>query len=536
MATATEMLRRGQREEVWQKYCGFLDLSLQEFMAVQKRLLLEQIGLLSTCELGTKLLGPRMPTSVDEFRQEVPLTTYADYAPYFQEKREDILPSKPRWWLHTSGRSGDEFKWVPYTAAMVERLGETTLAIFMLAAASRRGDVAIQEGDTFLYALAPFPYVSGASSKAVLEQFDFVVLPSLEEGDKMEFQERIQAGFQQGLRRGFNAFNGVASVLIRIGTQFEQQADQRMELSRELLHPRFLTRMLRGLIRARLSGRKHLLPRDLWSVKFIATGGTDVAMYKDRIESQWGRKPLEAYGVTEVTFPATQTWNYSGLVFRPDCAFLEFIPESESKISQVDHAYRPRTVLFDEVEAGERYELVVTSFLGGAFVRYRIGDMIEITSLEDRETGVRLPHMVFYSRVDDIIDLAGFTRLTERDVWRAIDNTGIEYVDWTCRKEYLNGNPVLHVYLESDGMSTPGNLQRAVHSELRSIHGHYADLEDILDYEPLRVTLLPDASFDRYYEVKQQQGADLAHLKPPHMNPSDAIIDQLLGTTLQSGE
>ena len=105
MTTEAELLKRGQKDEVWKRYCGFLDLSLTEFMDVQRRLLMEQIKLLSECELGRKLLGDEEPSSPEEFRQAVPLTTFADYVPYLADKREDGLPSKPVFWARTSGRS-----------------------------------------------------------------------------------------------------------------------------------------------------------------------------------------------------------------------------------------------------------------------------------------------------------------------------------------------------------------------------------------------------------------------------------------------
>jgi len=74
-ATAT-----GRRDEVWKKYCGFLDLSLKEFMEIQERLLVEQIDLLGRCDLGRKFLRSSA-TSVDEFREVVPLTTYRIISP-----------------------------------------------------------------------------------------------------------------------------------------------------------------------------------------------------------------------------------------------------------------------------------------------------------------------------------------------------------------------------------------------------------------------------------------------------------------------
>ncbi len=47
MPTIKELLRAGRKEEVWQMCCGFLDLNIEQFMSIQKRLLLEQIELLN---------------------------------------------------------------------------------------------------------------------------------------------------------------------------------------------------------------------------------------------------------------------------------------------------------------------------------------------------------------------------------------------------------------------------------------------------------------------------------------------------------
>jgi len=79
MTTTIELLREGRTAEIWEKYCGFLDLNLDQFMHIQKRLLREQIQLLSNSELGKHLLGEQTPTSIEEFRDRVPLTTYQDY-------------------------------------------------------------------------------------------------------------------------------------------------------------------------------------------------------------------------------------------------------------------------------------------------------------------------------------------------------------------------------------------------------------------------------------------------------------------------
>jgi len=46
MKSLSSLIRQGRQKEIWTKYLGFLDLSINEFMDIQERLLLEQIELL----------------------------------------------------------------------------------------------------------------------------------------------------------------------------------------------------------------------------------------------------------------------------------------------------------------------------------------------------------------------------------------------------------------------------------------------------------------------------------------------------------
>jgi hypothetical protein len=101
MPTIRELMRSGKKEELWQLCCGFLDLNIEQFMGIQKRLLLEQIELLNNSRIGRKIFKGTIPQNVDEFRKRVPLTTYKDYCPELSERQDDAMPVKPLMWQHT---------------------------------------------------------------------------------------------------------------------------------------------------------------------------------------------------------------------------------------------------------------------------------------------------------------------------------------------------------------------------------------------------------------------------------------------------
>jgi hypothetical protein len=54
--------------------------------------------------------------------------------------------------------------------------------------------------------------------------------------------------------------------------------------------------------------------------------------------------------------------------------------------------------------------------------------------------------MTYYSRADNILDFAGAS-LTEKAIWQAVEDSGIDYVDWVARKETQKGLR-LHLYVE----------------------------------------------------------------------------------------
>ena len=57
MSLTSELIRQGEKDKVWSRYCGHLDLSLKEFMQIQERLLLEQFEIWKDSEIGRHFIG-----------------------------------------------------------------------------------------------------------------------------------------------------------------------------------------------------------------------------------------------------------------------------------------------------------------------------------------------------------------------------------------------------------------------------------------------------------------------------------------------
>jgi phenylacetate-coenzyme A ligase PaaK-like adenylate-forming protein len=306
-----------------------------------------------------------------------------------------------------------------------------------------------------------------------------------------------------------------------------EKINQRMgkiDIKSLVSQPRALARLAKGLIKSKLAGRK-LMPKDLWTVKGIFSSGTDGTIFKNVIKDTWGRYPLNVYASTEGSAIATQTWDYDGMTFIPNMNFLEFIPEAEYEKWKENRSYIPGTVLLDEVKPNNKYELVITNFHGAPLTRYRTGDIIKITSLRNKKLSIELPQMEFEGRIDDVIDIGGFVRLTEKVIWQAISNTAIPYVDWAGRKEQKGDRSFLHVYLELKGDTSLEEdiIARAIYTELKKMDEEflYGNVETVLNSMPVRVTLLPKGAFENHINLRRSQGADLAHLKPRHINPTD---------------
>ena len=529
--TFQEKLKKCSASEIWQEYCGFLDLSMQEYMEIQKRLLMEQVELMAGCRLGQRFFRDGVPKSVEEFREKVPLTKFEDYADILLTQKEEMLPEKPVLWLHTTWEGGDfPSKRAPYTEAMLETYKTNILAAMLLATSTGRNQFNVWPGMRVLYSLAPMPYATGMFPDLISTEIDLRFMPSVREARKMTFGQQMRAGYKLAAKQDMDLFFGMSSILYgatRSLNMLTKGSDSKPGLKDILTtNPKMILRLLAAKYRQKRDGTE-LKPKDLFHLKGFVCVGTDTALYKNELEEAWGIRPLEIAGGTEPSCMGTETWSKNGLVLFPDACFYEFIPEMEIYREMEDPSYTPKTYLMDELVAGQKYELVITVLKGGAFLRYRVGDVYRCLRLRNASDKINLPQFEYVDRVPWVIDIAGFTRFTEREIRKVIEMSRLPVSDWFATKEYdESGRSFLHLYAEVDmtdgqGLAMSRQLLRD-HLSLyfRSYDGDYNDLKRLLNIDPLKITTLRSGSVERY---RQQNGRPI----PKVGAPREAVLEVL---------
>lgn len=526
MIPRVDLLLNLDKRTLWKKYCGFLDLSVEEFMAIQGQLLLEQIELASSSPLAKKIIGERKPSSIEEFRDIVPITTYKDYLPYLEEKREDLLSEKPFCWVHTSGMDG-YFKWVPYTSRGYYRLIDSLVSALILASANRKGEVNIKKGSLIMFHLPTRPYLGGHIAFGLSQRIECQAIPPLEIFDRISYEDKVEKELELIKKHGVDFIFSLPSNIADMGAKFTEQLNCRGSKLCSMSSP---IRSLQ-LALTKLSNRikdKPILPRHLCQTQGIISIGTDSHFYREEIDYYWGKKPYDIYLTAETGCLALPGWSGDAMTFTPFSGFLEFIPEEEWIGKEEIRSERPDTILLDELEVGKRYQIVVTNFYGMPFLRYRPGDIIKITAPNDKQAGISLPQMLYDSRISDIINIGGSLAINEKKIWQALLNSGLKYEDWFLMKEEYNKEYILHLYVElKNGLGT--EVDRLIYKSKAPIEVEVNGLTHMSDI-PLKMTILPRGTFQSYRKEKEAAGFDPACFKTLHINPRDDLLREIISS------
>lgn len=531
---------RRQSVELGTKLLGGFELMTKNPMAVQTKLLMELLQENKDTEYGKKY-GFADITSIEEFQERVPLTTYADYEDYIFRMTHDgernlICDSDPVWYNKTSGTVGVP-KRIPYTqrtkdwfhrynfvyqSGMLQRkLGESYFGGRVLNLIRCGGSIVrLPDG-------VPFGPISEAGMRVYLERWNHI-FPTPKEsvfagkGIDVRYLNARYSLSDRELNNIVCTFTGFLLDFCRyieknwemlvadiengtINEQVELPAETREALSAQLEPMPERAAELRAIFEQGFD--TPFMPKVWPFLRYVAGGASaGFARYTNEVRDRYLGHDIDFYyrGISAsegvFTVPVGIAEHASSLI--PDSLFYEFIPEDEPDA---------KPVTMDKLEVGKRYELVISNHSG--FYRYRMKDVLLVVGYHNAT-----PMVEFQYRIDKTVSLMG-EKTTELALRVAAEKTaedcGFMLVDSSV---YPDSEALQYVYvMEIDRVPqdlTEEEVYASLTKNLAEVNPSYGDkVKDGL-INPVKILFSQPETYVLYKDTMLLKGNSIAQLKP----------------------
>lgn len=527
---------------------------LQHAQALSEQTLRRILALNGTTEWG-RAHGFDQPDALAAFHQMAP-TMYQDYAPYIERAaagEPNMLTSDPiSYFAVTSGTTGAQ-KLIPSTrrqtratlelmfvpvglgllsGTMTTLRGRSMMILTEQISGETPGGIpkgaATSNGLRTMGPLFEWLWTSPLLVAQIQEQTANRYLHMLF-GLGEEYLWSITGFFPSTLLFAFRDLHTYADELLHdlangtITRRLELAPDVRASLERKL---RPNPRRAHQIARLREQGR--FSARDIWPhlrVVLCAGSGT-FRFYTDQLKPYLGDVPVfsASYAASEAVIGVGLSANRLGYALAPNAAYHEFLP--------LDADGQPilQPLSLAEVEVGQSYEIVVTTYAG--LTRYRLGDIIKVI---DRYG--EAPVIDFVERRGQVINVVG-EKTGEAQIARAFEEAcrglGASVLDYIVTTD-LTFTParylVLVEALAAEGATRasvfdPALLLEAFEQHLCRVAPDYGDSRRMGELGPMVLRMLRSGTFERYRALRVAQGASAAQVKVPHAVPDARLVDQ----------
>ncbi|MBD1912838.1 MULTISPECIES: GH3 auxin-responsive promoter family protein [unclassified Leptolyngbya] len=391
--------------------------STRQVIATQEKFLYDLLAHHQNTEIG-QMFGLGNIKSIDQFREQVPVWSYNDYEPFCERIAQGesnlLSPDRVVYINLTSGSTGRK-KQVPVTQKFQHTLRQADLAGIGFAVEGLRNrhrkfgklaitnSVQIQGRTSAGIEYGPVSVGSIRKGKLLFEQAFAHPFRALEISDTLArhyvcllFSLRnsdlrgMVTNFPMLLLRTCGYLEQYAEDLIHdleqgtIAASLKIEPDIRADLEKHWSAVPKRAAQLRSTLQ--IEGR--LTPKLAWTdLSFVTTarGGTS-GFYLDRFPDYFDNTPIfgGVYGSAEATFSVYPDFNFDGGILAIESGFFEFVPTDQW------HVEHPKTLLPHEVEMGQYYRILVTSYSG--FYRYNIGDVVEVVGFYEQTPLITFRH------------------------------------------------------------------------------------------------------------------------------------------------
>lgn len=421
---------------------------------------------------------------------------------------KDALPYELSLVVKTTGSTGTS-KWVVHGEPFWENFRLDSLAAGILACSERWGETKYKIGDKGLNVVAPVPYLSGWSIKSVIPYFQPV--PPLEVTDNIQDTRKKFYLALKVMEKGEKVVVGGANaatfyMLFRYFTdQTSFFTDLYKSLDFGVTKLYFLYRVFKSLFKS----HKNVNILDVFPLKGAMVGGADTKVYCEFFKNTFGILPLNIYGSSEAGIAMLGTPD-DRLNLTPNLrsGYYEFLNENGE------------VVALDEVKKDVVYEMVVTPF-GSGLVRYKSGDLFKVVKIRDDG----MPIFSCEGRKNNVIDVYGYFRLTERLIAEALTQAGLRNSDkWAVIKK-STPEEHLHFLMENDWTLSESEAEKRIFLSLINLSPEFADYVKIFRIKKpsqiVKVEYLKQGAFTRYLMRATKLGLPLGQLKAPKIIPMD---------------
>ena len=428
--------------------------SAENPMAQNAALLKSIIRTNRNTEFG-KLHGFDRIRSLEDFRQSVPPSGYEDYEPYIERMKNGeknlITASKVLGYSRTSGSSGVP-KYIPATNASLKAYVRYTWtrALALGAAALKRQGKSYQPGRGVYLSPAtnetlpnglPCSNIAEIGAREYGRFYPFILMQTSKRMYDMHDGDYIYCMYRFALQDPDATF--FFSVFFSVNVSQLAYLKKNWRTIVDDIEKGGIDKSIELTPEARAHYEKYAKPdparaaylreqfekgfdetlfKRLWPnlAVICGIGNASFKSAAEHIRTVAGDVPFDfsIYGASEGLVAACYELENTDMQLLTDSCFYEFVPFGEDD--------EERYLTLDQVEAGQKYELLITTFAG--LYRYRLKDVIEVKGFRGK-----CPLISFVFRKGQMFNIAG-EKFSEEDARTTIEmfekKHGVEIGHW----------------------------------------------------------------------------------------------------------
>ncbi|MBE0638171.1 MAG: GH3 auxin-responsive promoter family protein [Bacteroidales bacterium] len=447
-------------------------------------------------------------STVDEFRQRVPVGDYNSLKPFIDRLREGeqnlLWPTDIKWFAKSSGTTNDKSKYIPVSTEALEEChfkgGRDMLAIYVNNHPDSHifsGKGLVMGGSRNITEVNNESYYTGDLSAIIIQNLPFWAQLKSTPGSSIALMEdwegKIEKMADITIGHDVTSISGVPSWTL-------------------VLIKRILEK----------TGKKNLL--DIWpNLDVFFHGGVNFDPYRKQFRQLIDSDEMnymETYNASEGFFGIQYRSDLNDMLLMLDYGiFYEFVP-----IDEIDKE-QPKTLWLDEVKTGENYAMVISTNAG--LWRYIIGDTIMFTSINPYRVKItgRIRNFINAFGEELIIDNA------EKALIIACEKCHAIVAEYTAAPVYFSDekSKAAHEWVIEFEVP-PRDIEfftDTLDTALKSLNSDYEAKrhKNMLLQEPL-IRVVPKGTFYKWLKKRDKLGGQN---KVPRLSNDRKNIDEILG-------